>query len=84
MEVFENNPISNLKVRIKGAETGDSAYDSYMGAPRHKNVGSASLDKAAEDYREVIIEAGTLPGQKTGEEFVNSSHFQEKKCFSFW
>ena len=55
LEVFENNPISNLKVRIKGAETGDPAYDSYMGAPRHRNVGSADLDKAAEDYREVII-----------------------------
>ena len=83
LEVFENNPISNLKVRIKGAETGDPAYDSYMGAPRHRNVGSADLDKAAEDYREVIIEAGTLPGQKTGEEFVNSTHFTEKNVLAF-
>jgi hypothetical protein len=83
LEVFENNPISNLKVRIKGAETGDPAYDSYMGRPRHENVGSARLDKAAEDYREVIIEAGTLPGQKTGEEFVNSTHFTEKNVLAF-
>ena len=83
LEVFENNPISNLKVRIKGAETGDPAYDSYMGRPRHENVGSAPLDKAAGDYREVIIEAGTLPGQKTGEEFVNSTHFNEKNVLAF-
>jgi hypothetical protein len=83
LEVFENNPISNLKVRIKGAETGDPAYDSYMGRPRHENVGSAPLDNVAEDYREVIIEAGTLPGQKTGDEFVNSSHFTEKNVLAF-
>jgi hypothetical protein len=83
VEFLENNPISNLKIKIKGSETGDSAYDSYMGSPRHKNVGSARMDKAGEDYREVIIEAGTLPGQQTGDEFVNSSHFQEKNVLAF-
>jgi hypothetical protein len=54
-----------------------------MGRPRHENVGSAPLDNVAEDYREVIIEAGTLPGQKTGDEFVNSSHFTEKNVLAF-
>ena len=83
LEVLEDNPISNLKIKIKGSETGDPAYDSYMGSPRHKNVGSARMDKAGEDYREVVIEAGTLPGQQTGDEFVNSSHFQEKNVLAF-
>ena len=41
------------------------------------------MDKAGEDYREVVIEAGRLPGQKEGEEFVNSSHFQEKNVLAF-
>ena len=83
VEFLEDNPISNLKIKIKGSETGDPAYDSYMGKPRHKNVGSARMDKAGEDYREVIIEAGTLPGQQTGDEFVNSSHFSEKNVLAF-
>ena len=30
-----------------------------------------------------ITEAGTLPGQKEGEEFVNSSHFREKNVLAF-
>ena len=38
-----------------------------MGRPRHEKVGSARMDKAGEDYREVVIEAGRLPGQKEGE-----------------
>jgi hypothetical protein len=83
VDFLEDNPISNLKIRIKGSETGDPAYDSYMGKPRHKNVGSARMDKAGEDYREVVIEAGRLPGQKEGEEFVNSSHFAEKNVLAF-
>ena len=83
VEFLENNPISNLKIKIKGSETGDPAYDSYMGRPRHKNAGSARMDQAGEDYREVILEAGTLPGQQTGDEFVNSSHFQEKNVLAF-
>ena len=83
VDFLEDNPISNLKIRIKGSETGDPAYDSYMGKPRHKNVGSARMDKAGEDYREVVIEAGRLPGQKEGEEFVNSSHFSEKNVLAF-
>ena len=80
---LEDNPISNLKIKIKGSETGDPAYDSYMGEPRHKNAGSARMDQAGEDYREVILEAGTLPGQQTGDEFVNSSHFKEKNVLAF-
>jgi hypothetical protein len=83
VEFLEDNPISNLKIKIKGSETGDPAYDSYMGKPRHKNAGSARMDQAGEDYREVILEAGTLPGQQTGDEFVNSSHFQEKNVLAF-
>ena len=83
LDFLEDNPISNLKVRIKGSETGDPAYDSYMGRPRHEGVGSARMDKAATDYREVVIEAGRLPGQKEGEEFVNSSHFAEKNVLAF-
>ena len=83
LKVLEENPISNLKVRIKGAETGDPAYDTYMGRPRHENAGNARIDEAAEDYREVIIEAGTLPTQKSGEEFVNSTHFAEKNVLAF-
>ena len=83
VDFLEDNPISNLKIKIKQSETGDPQYDSYMGKPRHKNVGSATIDKAGEDYREVVIEAGRLPGQKEGEEFVNSSHFGEKNVLAF-
>jgi hypothetical protein len=54
-----------------------------MGRPRHQNAGQARIDEAGEDYREVIIEAGTLPGQKSGEEFVNSTHFAEKNVLAF-
>ena len=41
------------------------------------------MDNAGEDYREIVIEAGRLPGQKEGEEFVNSSHFAEKMSIAF-
>ena len=83
VDFLEDNPISNLKVKIKQSETGDPQYDSYMGRPRHEKVGSARMDKAGTDYREVVIEAGRLPGQKEGEEFVNSSHFAEKNVLAF-
>ena len=83
VDFLEDNPISNLKVKIKQSQTGDPQYDSYMGRPRHEKVGSARMDKAATDYREVVIEAGRLPGQKEGEEFVNSSHFAEKNVLAF-
>ena len=83
VEIFEENPISNLKIKVKGEETGLPDYDSYTGRPRHRNAGNASIDQSGTDYREVIIEAGTLPGQKQGDEFVSSGHFGEKNVLAF-
>ena len=81
IETYESNPITNLQVKIKGADTGDAALDSYMGKPRHQNTGSARIDNAGQDYREVVLEAGPLPGEKNP--FVNSSHFSEKNVIGF-
>ena len=81
IETYESNPITNLQVKIKGADTGDAALDSYMGKPRHQNTGSARIDNAGQDYREVVLEAGPLPGEKNP--FVNSSHFNEKNVIGF-
>ncbi len=83
VEIFEENPISNLKIKVKGEETGLPDYDSYTGRPRHRNAGNATIDESGKDYREVIIEAGTLPGQKQGDEFVSSGHFGEKNVLAF-
>ena len=52
-----------------------------MGTTRHKNAGNARIDQGGTDYREIVLEAGALPGEQ--KPYVNSTHFNEDNVLVF-
>ena len=85
VELYESSPIANLKVKVKTDRNDVSPYDvqtqEVMGRAKHQNAGNVKIDEGGKDYREIVIEAGELPGQKTS--FVNSTHFNEPNVLVF-
>ena len=85
VELYEQSPIANLKIKIKTDRDGMTPYgpdeQQAMGIAKHKNAGNARIDAGGTDYREIVLEAGALPGQKTS--FVNSTHFNEPNVLVF-
>jgi len=84
-EFYEQSPISNLQVKVKAGRDDASPYDvmsqETMGRARHKNAGSARIDEGGENYREIVIEAGALPGEE--KPFISSGHFEEPNVLVF-
>ena len=84
VDYFETSPTGNLEMRVKGNTVDDDAFQPDLpdqGPTRHKNAGSQPLDKQGTNYREVIVQAGPIPGE--GQPFVNSSHFSEPNVIAF-
>jgi hypothetical protein len=85
VELYEQSPIANLKIKVKTDRTDASPYDiqtqETMGRSKHKNAGNAQIDAGGTDYREIVLEAGPLPGEKKS--FVNSTHFNEDNVLVF-
>ena len=52
-----------------------------MGTTRHRNAGNARIDEGGTDYREIVLEAGKLPGEQ--KPYVNSTHFNEDNVLVF-
>jgi hypothetical protein len=46
-----------------------------------RDTGQQPLDEVGRDYREVVVQAGPLPGE--GKPFVASGHFQEENVIGF-
>ena len=78
VDYFETSPTGNLEMRVKGNAQPDLPD---QGRTRHMNAGSQPLDNQGTNYREVIVQAGPIPGE--GQPFVNSSHFSEPNVIAF-
>ncbi len=84
VELYEQSPIANLKIKIKSMGNAPSPYEDaqqVMGTTRHKNAGNAQIDAGGTDYREIVLEAGALPGEQ--KPYVNSTHFNEDNVLVF-
>ena len=85
VELYEQSPIANLKIKVKTDRTDASPYDiqtqETMGRSKHKNAGNAQIDAGGTDYREIVLEAGALPGEQ--KPYVNSTHFSEDNVLVF-
>lgn len=84
-DFYEQSPIANLQVKVKTDRDGMTPYgpqdQQVMGIAKHKNAGNARIDDGGENYREIVIEAGALPGEE--KPFVSSGHYQEPNVLVF-
>ena len=78
VDYFETSPTGNLEMRVKQNANPDFPD---QGRTRHMNAGSQPLDNQGVNYREVIVQAGPIPGE--GQPFINSSHFSEPNVIAF-
>ena len=78
VDYFETSPTGNLEMRVKGNAKPDLPD---QGRTRHMNAGNQPLDNQGTNYREVIVQAGPIPGE--GQPFINSSHFSEPNVIAF-
>ena len=81
VDFYEQSPMGNISIKVKQENVADPAYEQFVGRPRHKNTGNQDLDKVGENYREVLVQAGPLPGET--KPFVASGHFQEENVIGF-
>ena len=84
-DFYEQSPIANLQVKVKTDRDGMTPYgpqdQQVMGIAKHKNAGNTRIDEGGENYREIVIEAGALPGEE--KPFVSSGHYQEPNVLVF-
>ena len=95
IDYYQESPIGNLNVIVKNENPRSIAeadeltpdqedfvrYGNAMGLPKHKNVGSQPLDEVGENYRNVIVQAGSIPGESRA--FVESGHFDDPNIIAF-
>ncbi len=80
VDYFETSPTGNLEMRVKVNKTLILIFQIKV-EPDIKNAGNQPLDKQGVNYREVIVQAGPIPGE--GQPFINSSHFSEPNVIAF-
>ena len=84
VDFYEQSPMGNISIKVKQDGTNvpaDPAFLDFVGRPRHKNTGNQDLDRVGENYREVLVQAGPLPGET--KPFVASAHFEEENVIGF-
>ena len=84
IDYYETSPIGNLSFKVKQSGTdvpADPAYLNYSGRPQHQQAGNQPLDEIGEQYREIVVEAGPLPGETRP--FVQSGHYNEPNVIGF-
>ena len=93
--LYDMSPLGNLEVRVKdsrrtvelddvpvGENTRDFLdFNADQGRAKHKGAGRATIDAAADDYFEVVVNVPQLPGQEKA--FINSGHFEEPNVLGF-
>ncbi len=85
VDFYETSPMGNISIKVKQDGTNvpaDPAFLDFLGRPRHKNAGNQPLDEAGQNYREVVVQSGPLPGE--GKPFVASGHYSEENCFRIY
>jgi len=84
VDFYETSPMGNISIKVKQDGTNvpaDPAFLDFLGRPRHKNAGNQPLDEAGQNYREVVVQSGPLPGE--GKPFVASGHYSEENVLGF-
>jgi hypothetical protein len=95
IDYYQESPIGNLNVIVKNENPRSIAeadeltpdqedfvrYGNAMGLPKHKNAGSQPLDEVGKNYRNVIVQAGSIPGESKA--FVESGHFDDPNIIAF-
>jgi hypothetical protein len=88
IDFYETSPIGNLEITVKqktpDAENLTSAELDYFraqGRPKHQNAGNLNLDNVGQNYREIVVKAGPIPGDT--KPFVESGHFDDKNVIAF-
>ena len=84
VDVFEKSPIANIEIFIKKSEVptyepNDNVginFNALQGRAEHKGAGSQRMDEAGENYREILINAPELPGQK--QPYFNQTHYSKE------
>jgi len=85
IDYYETSPIGNLSFKVKEDApvrlNQDPAYSQYSGKQRHKEMGNQPLDEIGSEYREIVVEAGPLPGET--KPYVQSGHYEEPNVIGF-
>ena len=85
IDYYETSPIGNLSFKVKEdtpiRQNQDAAYSQYSGNQKHKEAGNQPLDELGTEYREIVVEAGPLPGETRP--FVQSGHYSEPNVIGF-
>tara|TARA_R100000231_G_scaffold13592_5_gene15112 strand:- start:689 stop:5203 length:4515 start_codon:yes stop_codon:yes gene_type:complete len=84
VDVFEKSPIANIEIFVKKSDVPDRPdtdrdvvnFNALQGRPEHKNAGNVRIDEAGENYREILINAPELPGQK--QPYFNTTHYSKE------
>ena len=85
IDYYETSPIGNLSFKVKEdtpiRQNQDPAYSQYSGGQKHKEAGNQPLDEIGSEYREIVVEAGPLPGETRP--YVQSGHYNEPNVIGF-
>ena len=86
VDYYETSPMGNLSIKVKEADPIPFTEDQTKmiqsaGQPRHRNAGNQPLDEVGKQYREIVVTAGPLPGEK--KPFISSGHFSEENVIGF-
>ena len=85
IDYYETSPIGNLSFKVKEDSpvrlNQDPAYSQYSGSQKHKQAGNQPLDEIGSEYREIVVEAGPLPGETRP--YVQSGHYSEPNVIGF-
>ena len=90
IDIYNESPVGNIEIKAKDKPTYDgnvgtasdlAQYDNYVGRPRHENFGSAPIDAFGKNYREIVIQSGPIPNDRSP--YVQSSHFEEPNVIGF-
>jgi len=85
IDYYETSPIGNLSFKVKEDSpvrlNQDPAYSQYSGNQKHKEAGNQPLDEIGSEYREIVVEAGPLPGET--KPYVQSGHYNEPNVIGF-
>jgi hypothetical protein len=84
VDVFEKSPIANIEIFVKKSEAptyepNDNVginFNSLQGRPEHQNAGNVRIDESGERYREILVNAPEIPGQKNP--YFNTTHYSKE------
>ena len=90
IDIYNESPVGNIEIKVKdkpkyeedlGTLRDQKEYTDYVGRPRHENFGSAPIDAFGKNYREIVIQSGPIPNDRSP--YVQSSHFDEPNVIGF-